>query len=140
MSDQTIKSGHRWAGVREAAAYAACGKSKFWAMINRGDVLAVRNGRKVVVCLNSIDALYRGLPRVGAKALTAEILGFDDASDKAALQTTDAALPDFRLTPADLANMALADAGEPADESAPRPEQDIPADAPKRTTVTAVVD
>lgn len=80
MSDQILKSGYRWAGVREAAAYAACGKSKFWAMINQGNVLAVKNGRKVVVSLDSIDDFYRGLPRVGAKALTATDIGLAVAS------------------------------------------------------------
>jgi hypothetical protein len=77
---------HRWAGVREAAAYAACGLSKFWGMINRGDVYAVRHGRKVVVDLHSIDRLYEGLAPIGKRSLTAADIGLPEPDAPLVLQ------------------------------------------------------
>jgi hypothetical protein len=61
---ETAKSEYRWADVKVAAEYASVGLSKFWKMLKRGDVYAVRNGGKIVVDLNSIDEFYLRCPRV----------------------------------------------------------------------------
>jgi hypothetical protein len=56
--DLVGSASRRWAGVADAAEYAACGLTKFWGMMQSGSVIAVRNGGKIVVDLNSIDAFY----------------------------------------------------------------------------------
>jgi hypothetical protein len=54
----------RWAGINEAATYGAVGLTKLWAMMKRGDVFAIRNGRKVLVDLSSIDEFYMRCPPI----------------------------------------------------------------------------
>jgi hypothetical protein len=83
MIDETANCDHRWADVRRAAEYAAVGTTKLWAMIGRADVLAVRNGRKVIVSLDSIDRFYLSLPRIGARTLSLADLGITDAAPDA---------------------------------------------------------
>jgi hypothetical protein len=70
---EIAKSGHRWVDVKAAAAHASVGLSKFWQMLSRGDVLAIRNGRKVLVDLNSIDEFYLRCPRVAEPREVAEL-------------------------------------------------------------------
>jgi hypothetical protein len=75
-------SQRRWAGVADAAEYAACGLTKFWKMMQSGSIFAVRNGGKIVVDLNSIDAFYehcepvaKRLPVLDELSLSAGDLG-----------------------------------------------------------------
>jgi hypothetical protein len=58
---------HRWASRKEAIAYARVGATTFNQLMRDRRIHAKKlDGKKVLVDLNSIDALYRTLPHVGA--------------------------------------------------------------------------
>jgi hypothetical protein len=58
---------HRWATRREAIAYARVGATTLNHLMRNGRIHAKKlDGKKVLVDLNSIDALYAALPSVGA--------------------------------------------------------------------------
>jgi hypothetical protein len=58
---------HRWASRKEAIAYAPVGATTMNHLIREGRIHAKKlDGKKVLVDLNSIDALYAALPSVGA--------------------------------------------------------------------------
>jgi hypothetical protein len=57
---------HRWASRKEAIAYARVGATTMNELMKAGRVHAKKlDGKKVLVDLNSIDALYDALPNVG---------------------------------------------------------------------------
>lgn len=57
----------RWASRKEAIAYARIGATTLNHLMRAGRILAKKlDGKKVLVDLNSIDALYAALPDVGA--------------------------------------------------------------------------
>jgi hypothetical protein len=58
---------HRWASRKEAIAYARVGATTMNHLMREGRIHAKKlDGKKVLVDLNSIDALYAALPSVGA--------------------------------------------------------------------------
>jgi hypothetical protein len=57
----------RWASRKEALAHARVGATTMNHLMRAGRIYAKKlDGRKVLVDLNSIDALYAALPDVGA--------------------------------------------------------------------------
>jgi hypothetical protein len=57
---------HRWASRKEAIAYARVGATTMNNLMRMGRIHAKKlDGKKVLVDLNSIDALYATLPNVG---------------------------------------------------------------------------
>jgi excisionase family DNA binding protein len=54
----------RWASVKQAALYGGIGLSKAWELVRRGDILAVRVGRRVLVDLGTLDQFYLACPRM----------------------------------------------------------------------------
>jgi hypothetical protein len=58
---------HRWATRREAMAYARVGSTKMNEMMQSRLILAKKDGRKVIIDLNSIDSYYAALPDVGSQ-------------------------------------------------------------------------
>jgi hypothetical protein len=58
---------HRWASRKEAIAYARVGATTMNHLMRKGRIHAKKlDGKKVLVDLNSIEALYAGLPSAGA--------------------------------------------------------------------------
>jgi hypothetical protein len=58
---------HRWASRKEALAYARVGATTLNQLMRDGRIHAKKlDGTKVLVDLNSIDALYAALPDVGS--------------------------------------------------------------------------
>jgi hypothetical protein len=63
----TAHTHRRWATRKEAIAYARVGTTTMNELMKAGRVHAKKlDGKKVLVDLNSIDALYSALPSVGA--------------------------------------------------------------------------
>jgi hypothetical protein len=61
-----VHNTHRWASRKEAIAYARVGATTFNHLMRHGRIHAKKlDGKKVLVDLNSIDALYAALPNVG---------------------------------------------------------------------------
>jgi hypothetical protein len=58
---------HRWATRLEAMRYARVGSTKMNEMMQSGCIRAKKDGRKVIVDLNSIDRYYAALPDVGSQ-------------------------------------------------------------------------
>jgi hypothetical protein len=56
---------HRWATRCEAMAYARIGSTKMNELLQSGRIYAKKDGRKVIVCLDSVDRYYGSLPDVG---------------------------------------------------------------------------
>jgi len=57
---------HRWASRKEAIAYARVGATTMNHLMRDGRIHAKKlDGKKVLIDLNSIDALYAALPDVG---------------------------------------------------------------------------
>jgi hypothetical protein len=71
----------RWAGLNEAATYGAVGLTKLWGMMKRGDVFAIRNGRKVLVDLSSIDEFYMRCPSVAEPRMITDLDSLTLGSD-----------------------------------------------------------
>lgn len=65
-----IKTGYtspRWATRREAISYAKVGATTLNHLMRSGRIQAKKlDGKKVLIDLNSVDALYAALPDVGA--------------------------------------------------------------------------
>jgi hypothetical protein len=59
---------HRWATRREGMIYARVGSTKMNELMQSGRIHAKKDGKKVIVDLNSIDAYYAALPAVGSAA------------------------------------------------------------------------
>jgi hypothetical protein len=55
----------RWATRQEAMAYARMGATRFNELMQKKQIVAKKNGGKVVIDLNSVDDLYQSLPNVG---------------------------------------------------------------------------
>ncbi len=55
----------RWAGRLNALAYSQMGATKFNALTHAKKIRAKKDGKKVIVDLNSIDDYYDSLPEVG---------------------------------------------------------------------------
>ena len=49
---------------KAACAYARCGATKLYELIETGKVVAFKDGRLTLVCLDSIDCHHRSLPRL----------------------------------------------------------------------------
>jgi hypothetical protein len=97
----------RWASVLDTARYGAIGLSKCWQMITRGDIYAIRNGRKVICDLNSLDRHYE---RVAPPVMTARELGMLDDPAERALHDSDLPEPLVDLTFGDADLSALQEA------------------------------
>ena len=103
-------SRRRWAGVTEAADYAACGRTKLWQLMQRGSIFAVHSGGKVVISLDSIDAYYERCEPVAKRPLD---------------------LAELSMSAMDL-GIALDDSGKPAHEFTALPKDKPPGDAGTR--------
>ena len=57
---------HRWATRREAMSYGRMGSTKMNELLQSGRIYAKKDGRKGIVCLDSIDRYYAALPDVGS--------------------------------------------------------------------------
>jgi hypothetical protein len=55
----------RWASRKEALTYARVGATKMNTLLQSQAILAKKDGRKVIVDLDSIDRYYESLPNVG---------------------------------------------------------------------------
>jgi hypothetical protein len=68
MSDPAYTHSHRprrWATRQEAMAYAKVGSTKMNDLMHSRRIFAKKDGKKVIVDLNSIDDFYGTLPDVG---------------------------------------------------------------------------
>jgi hypothetical protein len=56
----------RWASRKEAMTYMRVGATRMNELLQAGLIFAKKNGRKVIVDLDSVDHYYESLPNVGA--------------------------------------------------------------------------
>jgi len=54
----------RWASRQEAMVYARLGSTRFNELMQQRRIVAKKNGGKVIVDLNTVDAFYQSLPDV----------------------------------------------------------------------------
>ena len=67
LNEHHLNRPHRWASRKEAITYARVGATTMNHLMRAGRIHAKKlDGKKVLVDLNSIDALYAALPDVGA--------------------------------------------------------------------------
>jgi hypothetical protein len=67
MIDTATSNGpRRWASRKEAMTYARVGATKMNALLQSQAILAKKDGRKVIVDLDSVDTYYGALPDVGS--------------------------------------------------------------------------
>jgi hypothetical protein len=63
----TIPPGRRYATRLEAMRYMRIGSTKMNELMQAKLIVAKKDGAKVIVCLDSVDAYYTALPNVGAR-------------------------------------------------------------------------
>lgn len=67
LNEHHLNRPHRWASRKEAITYARVGATTMNQLMRDGRIHAKKlDGKKVLIDLNSIDALYAALPDVGA--------------------------------------------------------------------------